>query len=186
MVGATSISIHPNPNSSSLSNLHPHHQSKLHPHHQSNISLSLTAKEERKKLAHCRQSMASCFQPPNVIDDTTVLFSSSTDSPELECYSVSPPSSSSTFQLYRSPPQPVAHQYSSKTSAAYTLSVRNLSYTIHQSRWSWNNNHNKPNSPTVNILKSVSFRSKKLRNPCCCRPKWHWEIHSATDNFWAG
>lgn len=101
--------------------------------------------------------MASCFQPPNVTDDTTVLFSSPTDSPELECYTLSPPSSSSTFQLYRSPPQPVAQQYSSKTSAAYTLSVRNLSYTIHQSRWSWNNIHNKPKPPTINILKSVSF-----------------------------
>lgn len=98
--------------------------------------------------------MASCFQQPD--DDTTVLFSTSSDSPEVESSTLSPPSSSSTFQLYRFPPQTVAHQYSSKT-AAYTVSVRNLSYTIHQSSWPWNKNPNKPKPPIISILKSVSF-----------------------------
>ncbi|KAF7154116.1 hypothetical protein RHSIM_Rhsim01G0195700 [Rhododendron simsii] len=100
--------------------------------------------------------MASCFQQPAVNDDTTILFSTSSDSPEVESYTLSPPSSSSTFQLYRFPPQTVAHQYSSKT-AGYTVSVRNLSYTIHQSRWPWNKNPNEPKPPIINILKSVSF-----------------------------
>lgn len=101
--------------------------------------------------------MASCFQDLDINDDTTVLFSTSSESPEVESYTLSPPSSSSTFQLYRFPLQTVAHQISFKT-AAYTLSVRNLSFNIHQSSWPWNKNPNESKQPPIiNILKSVSL-----------------------------
>ncbi|XP_057471312.1 ABC transporter G family member 23 isoform X1 [Actinidia eriantha] len=86
--------------------------------------------------------MASCFQKPNVADDSTVLFSSS-DSPEESI-------SHSSSSVHHSPPPP----YQSKT--AYKLSVRNLSYTIHQNR-TISTLFCRPEPKPLNILKSVSF-----------------------------
>ncbi|KAL6976585.1 ABC transporter G member 23 [Sarracenia purpurea var. burkii] len=94
--------------------------------------------------------MASSFQEPNIIDDTTVLFSSTGSIPE----STSPFSSSSS--CYSS-----SSHHSPPPSPQSKLTVTNLSYTLHPN-WSISTIFSPPDQKPkpINILKSVSFVAK--------------------------
>ncbi|XP_057539117.1 ABC transporter G family member 23 [Amaranthus tricolor] len=92
--------------------------------------------------------MAKCFKQATTEEDSIILFSTSDSNEELSgCSS----SSSSSSSRHHSPPP------SATPGPSYNLSVKNLSYTLHQ-----NNGigpFNKP-KPKIDILKSVSFTAQ--------------------------
>ncbi|XP_074279769.1 ABC transporter G family member 23 [Silene latifolia] len=92
--------------------------------------------------------MTTCFKQPITEDDSIILFSTSDSNEESGCSSSS--SSSSSRRHSPTPPEPHQHQHPNTT---YKLSVKNLSYTLHQNGPLL---FKKPKQK-IEILKSISF-----------------------------